>query len=108
MAPRAYMSIGSLLQLGRKSENQSWFRQFPFVWRSPANAPVSQVSKGFWREMRFKTLIVGYALALALLLFAQRHPDGTKPEFSRVLDLTHTLNASVPTYEPPTATSPYQ
>jgi len=58
--------------------------------------------------MRFKTLIVGYALALALLLFAQRHPDGTKPEFSRVLDLTHTIGASVPTYEPPTATSPYQ
>ena len=58
--------------------------------------------------MRFKTLIVGYALALALLLFAQRHPDGAKPEFSRVLDLTHTLNASVPTYEPPAAKPAYQ
>jgi kynurenine formamidase len=58
--------------------------------------------------MRFKTLIVGYALALALLLFAQRHPDGAKPEFSRVLDLTHTINASVPTYEPPSDTPAYQ
>ena len=57
------------------------------------------VSKDFWTEMRFKTLIVGYALALALLLFAQRHPDAAKPEFSRVLDLTHALNKAVPTYE---------
>lgn len=49
--------------------------------------------------MRFKTLILGYALALALLLFAQRHPDAAKPQFSRVVDLTHAINASVPTYE---------
>lgn len=42
--------------------------------------------------MRFKTIIVGYALALALLLFARKHPDQAQPEFSRVLDLTHTLN----------------
>ena len=58
--------------------------------------------------MRFKTLIIGYALALALLLFAQRHPDASKPEFARVLDMTHTINATVPTYEPTTAKPAYR
>jgi len=40
--------------------------------------------------MRFKTLVIGYALALALLLFAQRRPD-TPPAsgFGGVVDLTH-------------------
>lgn len=40
--------------------------------------------------MRFKTLVIGYALALALLLFAQHRPDAAQPSgFSGVVDLTH-------------------
>ena len=42
--------------------------------------------------MRIKTLVIGYALALALLLFAQRRPDAVAPSnFTGVVDLTHPL-----------------
>jgi kynurenine formamidase len=45
--------------------------------------------------MRIKTLVTGYALALALLLFAQqRRPGTTQPSgFTGVVDLTHSLSA---------------
>jgi kynurenine formamidase len=50
--------------------------------------------------MKIRTFIVGCALALALLLFAQRHPDSIQPSgFHAVIDLTHAINAQVPTYE---------
>ncbi|HZT00249.1 MAG TPA: hypothetical protein VFA40_25895, partial [Terriglobales bacterium] len=40
--------------------------------------------------MRIKTLVIGYALALALLLFAQRRPDSLPASnFTGVVDLTH-------------------
>ena len=43
--------------------------------------------------MRFKTLVIGYALALALLLFAQHRPDVAPPSgFTGVIDLTHTYS----------------
>ena len=52
--------------------------------------------------MKTRTFIVGCALALALFVFAQRHPDSLQsPEFRAVIDLTHSLNAQVPTFEPP-------
>ena len=39
--------------------------------------------------MRVKSLVIGYAFALALLLFAERHPSSTKPSgFRNVIDLT--------------------
>lgn len=43
--------------------------------------------------MRIKTVVIGYALALALLVFAQRQSE-TKPptSFSGVVDLTHPLS----------------
>ena len=41
--------------------------------------------------MKTRTLIAGYVLALALFLFAQRHPAASSPtEFRAVVDLTHT------------------
>jgi kynurenine formamidase len=44
--------------------------------------------------MRIRTLIVGYVLALALFLFAQRHPGSSSPtDFHTVVDLTHTIDA---------------
>ena len=44
--------------------------------------------------MKIRTLIVGYVLALALFLFAQRHPGGSSPtEFRAVVDLTHAVDA---------------
>src|ERR1700739_4306615 len=50
--------------------------------------------------MRYKTLVIGYALALALLLFAQHRPDTVAPSgFSGVVDLTHSysrVQAQVP------------
>ena len=50
--------------------------------------------------MKFKTFIIGYVFALALFLFAQRHPDASSPVgFRGVIDLTHTVNPNVPTYE---------
>jgi kynurenine formamidase len=40
--------------------------------------------------MRTQTLVIGYALALALLVFAQRRTEATQPgSFSGVVDLTH-------------------
>ena len=40
--------------------------------------------------MKIRTLIAGYVLALALFLFAQRHPASSSPtEFHAVVDLTH-------------------
>lgn len=44
--------------------------------------------------------MVGCALALALLLFAQHHEPSIQPSgFHAVMDLTHTINPQVPTYE---------
>ena len=51
--------------------------------------------------MKSRTLVIGYMLALALLLFGQQHlispsePSG----FRAVVDLTHSLNAQTPAYE---------
>lgn len=43
--------------------------------------------------MRFKTVVIGYALALALLLFAQHRPDTAPPSnFTGVVDLTHSYS----------------
>jgi len=50
--------------------------------------------------MKIKTFIVGCALALALLLFAQRHQDTAHAlSFHSVVDLTHSLDAQTPAYE---------
>lgn len=50
--------------------------------------------------MKFKTFIIGYVFALALFLFAQRRPDAAPPVgFRGVIDLTHTVNANLPTYD---------
>jgi kynurenine formamidase len=44
--------------------------------------------------MKWKKFIVGYILALAILLFAQRRPSPTPiPIYSSIVDLTHSLNA---------------
>jgi len=44
--------------------------------------------------MKTRTLIAGYVLALALFLFAQRHPGSSSPtEFHAVVDLTHSIDA---------------
>ena len=49
--------------------------------------------------MKIRTLIVGYVLALALFLFAQRHPGSSSPTgFHSVVDLTHSLDAKA--FEP--------
>ncbi len=46
--------------------------------------------------MKVRTLVIGYCLALALLLFAKRHPDQAPPGgFRGVVDLTHGLDAGV-------------
>src|SRR6202167_2731266 len=51
--------------------------------------------------MKIRTLIVGYVLALALFLFAQRHPNSSSPtEFRAVVDLTHAMDAHALAYEP--------
>jgi kynurenine formamidase len=51
--------------------------------------------------MKFQTFVIGSALALAVFLFAQRHSETTQPAgFHAVVDLTHTVNATVPPYDP--------
>jgi kynurenine formamidase len=43
--------------------------------------------------MRVKSLVIGYVFALALFLFAQRHPSPARPsEFHGVVDLTYPTN----------------
>ena len=50
--------------------------------------------------MKIRTLIIGYVLALALFLFAKRHPDASSPtEFHAVVDLTHAMDAHALAYE---------
>ena len=50
--------------------------------------------------MKAKTFVIGCAFALALLLFGQ-HRQNASPtlDFHSVVDLTHAINAAVPTYE---------
>ena len=56
--------------------------------------------------MRIKTFVIGYALALGLLLFAQRRADVSPPAgFRAVIDLTHTVSGNIPTYEPGESTA---
>jgi kynurenine formamidase len=45
--------------------------------------------------MRIKTLVIGYALALGLLLFAQHRPEAAQPSgsFTGVVDLTHPFSS---------------
>ncbi|HEY1271289.1 MAG TPA: cyclase family protein [Terriglobales bacterium] len=50
--------------------------------------------------MKLKTFIVGYVLVLAIFLFAQRHTTPAQAAFTSIVDLTHSINASVPTYDP--------
>ena len=51
--------------------------------------------------MKTRTLIVGYVLALALFLFAQRHPGSASPTgFHAVVDLTHPIDAQALSYQP--------
>lgn len=51
---------------------------------------------------RIRPLVLGYAMALALLLFGQQHRAATSPPsgFHAVVDLTHAINARVPAFEP--------
>lgn len=50
--------------------------------------------------MKLKTFTIAVGLVLALFLFAQhRTPAPGKPEFSRIIDLTHTAGPSTPAYE---------
>ena len=46
--------------------------------------------------MKIQKFVIGYVLALALLLFAQQRPATTQPAgFRSVADLTHSLSTSV-------------
>lgn len=50
--------------------------------------------------MKIRTFVVGYVLALALFLFAQHNSQPAESAgFHAVVDLTHSINARVPTYE---------
>jgi kynurenine formamidase len=44
--------------------------------------------------MNLKTMVIGYALALALVLFGKQHnPQAPRSQFRGVVDLTHSINA---------------
>ncbi len=50
--------------------------------------------------MRSRTLIIGYALVLALFLFAKHAPlSAPHTEFRDMIDLTHPLNAKTPVFD---------
>jgi kynurenine formamidase len=52
--------------------------------------------------MKIQTFVIGCVLALALLLFAQQRRSETVEStgFHSILDLTHSINSKVPTYDP--------
>jgi kynurenine formamidase len=53
-----------------------------------------------FKRMKSRTFIFGCALALALLLFGQRHQEAVHaPDFRSVVDLTHALSSQGPNYE---------
>jgi kynurenine formamidase len=53
-----------------------------------------------FKKMKIKTFVVGYILALAIFLFAQRHTTATtNSTLHAVIDLTHTVSGSNPAYE---------
>jgi len=59
--------------------------------------------------MKTRTLIAGYVLALALFLFAQRHPGVSQPTgFHAVVDLTHSVDAGALVNSERLALSPEQ
>jgi kynurenine formamidase len=88
------MSIGSLklLPLAFDNKEQLWDAgsHLTAVWEP-----------GIRRNlMKIRTFVIGFVLALALFLFAQHRSEAARPtEFRAVVDLTHAINASVPTYE---------
>jgi kynurenine formamidase len=49
--------------------------------------------------MKIKTFVIGYVFALAIFLFAQHRSMPEQHTRFVVVDLTHSLNATVPTYE---------
>jgi len=52
-------------------------------------------------RMKIKTFVIGYILALAIFVFAQRHTIASPLSGSNaVVDLTHTVGPENPTYEP--------
>jgi kynurenine formamidase len=52
------------------------------------------------KKMKIKTFVVGYILALAIFLFAQRHtPAAPNSGPHAVIDLTHAVSAANPGYE---------
>jgi kynurenine formamidase len=66
----------------------------------PPRHDLIQEEKGACKLMKIRTFAIGYILALALFLFAQHRPDAAETSgFRGVVDLTHTINAQVPTYE---------
>ena len=68
----------------------------------------SNLRKSRLNRMKFKTFLIGCFLALAVLLFAHRHSGSARPlGFTSVVDLTHSINAEVPTFEAATK-SPFQ
>jgi kynurenine formamidase len=60
---------------------------------------LNQRRKSIQKLMKIRTLIAGYVLALALFLFAQRHPGSSSPsEFHAVVDLTHAIDSRAPVH----------
>jgi kynurenine formamidase len=55
--------------------------------------------------MKIGTFILGCGLALAVFLFAQRRIEAIPAGFHSVVDLTHAINANVPTYNPEEASA---
>jgi kynurenine formamidase len=49
--------------------------------------------------MKIRTFVIGYAFALAIFLFAQQRMVPQQRSGYVVIDLTHSINASVPTYD---------
>jgi kynurenine formamidase len=60
--------------------------------------------------MKWKTFVIGYALALALLLFAQHRPEqpAQPATFAHIVDLTHSINRSKAANSQSSQNSPLQ
>src|SRR5581483_239947 len=85
--------------LARMAASHSGAGALFVVDRASRDAPKDACRSGRVR-MRWKTFAIGYSLALALLLFAQRRPAAHESaQFTAIIDLTHPINPKAPTCE---------
>src|SRR5262249_18873368 len=93
--PPEYRKIGGT----SKAVGASHLRVAGFFLKS--SPPLEGGHKAYvFKKMKIKKFVVGYIMALAIFLFAQRHTEAVpSAALHAVIDLTHTVGENNPAYE---------